>query len=258
MVQVENKLKGIVYAIVFTVVVVSLSVHLTAFVYAYADPQSTAGYILLSTGIAFLIAPVCSYFLASYTVNLINLQNKVTVYVSTDALTGCLNRQSFLTAVETEQLRMHRSRAPAAILLFDLDLFKILNTRYDHSGGDLVLQSVATAIQSDIRSGMDVIARWGGEEFAVMLAETSLEEAVLAGERIRANIEAMVVSHQGDKISTTVSIGITDLHWAECLKQAIDRADTCVIDAKAQGRNLVRTTQAAPKPFRLASAISAH
>jgi PleD family two-component response regulator len=82
-----------------------------------------------------------------------------------------------------------------------------------------------------------------------MLSDTSLEEATIAAHRIRELIEAQNVEYQGDFIRTSVSIGITDLHWAECLKQAIDRTDGCLIDAKALGRNSVATTHTTPKPF---------
>ena len=245
----EKKINGIVYAIVFTVVVVSLSIHLTAFVYSHASPQSAGGYLLLSIGIAAVITPAGSYFLASYTADLIELQDRLSGFAVSDTLTGCLNRQAFITAVEREQKRMHRTAAPAAILLLDLDQFRILNSRYGHNGGDAVLKAIADEIKSNIRSGLDVAARWGGEEFVIMLAETSIGEAAVVGDRLRRHVEAMEIEHQGSRIKTTLTVGITDLHWAECLKQAIDRADSAVITAKMRGRNTIETTCETARPF---------
>ena len=252
MLRAEKKSSGVIYAVIFTVVVISLSVHLTAYVYSHAGPLSLQGYLALSVGIACLLAPACSFFLGNYTARIFDLKKKVTARIMKDPLTGSLNREAFMESIANEQARMHRTRAPAAVLLLDLDHFRILNNRYGHDAGDLVLQNIADTLKSDLRTGTDFMTRWGGEEFAIVLAETKIDEAMIVAERMRARIETLRTQHKDEAIKTTVSIGVTDLHWAECLKQAIDRADNCVFKAKGDGRNYVVRSEATQPPFLMA------
>ncbi len=161
---------------------------------------------------------------------------------SRDALTGLANRRAFELALAREVDRVARSGEPALLLMLDIDHFKNVNDTWGHAAGDQVLKAVATALLDSVRP-MDLEARVGGEEFAIILPNcgTAFGEAV--AERVRRRIERMPVAiGLNQQITVSVSIGgafapqwvrSTPALWQE-------RADQQLYRAKAQGRNLVR------------------
>lgn len=153
-----------------------------------------------------------------------------------DALTGLLNRRGFERAILADS-----SILPQAALLFlDLDHFKRINDSYGHSLGDKILRAVAGAIQAGIK-GRDIAARLGGEEFAVLLPETSLEDAAVVAEQLRKSISRGHVRQPGGAPleCVTVSIGVTRIQPGEDLETLTRRADAAMYAAKREGRNRV-------------------
>ncbi|MCX6081258.1 MAG: PAS domain S-box protein, partial [Chloroflexi bacterium] len=160
--------------------------------------------------------------------------------VVTDALTQINNRRYFMQRGVEEILRENRSNHPLVLLMMDLDEFKKINDAYGHAVGDLVLQQVATVLSSNIRE-IDILGRIGGEEFAVLLPNTSLEDAALLAERMRQSIENTPAVILGQAVKITVSIGVAEFKDEMTSISALLRnADAAMYQAKHSGRNCVR------------------
>ena len=157
-----------------------------------------------------------------------------------DDLTGLLNRRAMLDRMQLEQRRSLRSGSPLLIAQLDIDHFKVVNDTHGHAAGDLVLQSFADTVRRNVRD-TDVLARWGGEEFVLLLCDTPAADAVALMERLRQAVQAMQVPvPQGDgPITVTVSIGLARHAPADPLAGTLERADQALYAAKAGGRNRV-------------------
>ena len=159
---------------------------------------------------------------------------------TTDGLTGLPNRRQLMSALDIEVARAARSRRPLTLALLDIDHFKTINDRHGHPAGDAVLVAVAEVLR-DVTRGGDLLGRFGGEEFAVLMPDTSLDQAQLGCERLRRAIERRILSFpDGSTGFVTVSTGVARLVGAEGLTQLIHRADVALYEAKAGGRNVVR------------------
>ena len=157
-----------------------------------------------------------------------------------DDLTGLLNRRAMLDRMQLEQHRSLRSGSPLLIAQLDIDHFKAVNDTHGHAAGDLVLQSFADTVRRNVRD-TDVLARWGGEEFVLLLCDTPAADAVALMERLRQSVQAMQVPvpQGGGPITVTVSIGLARHTPADPLAGTLDRADRALYAAKAGGRNRV-------------------
>ena len=157
-----------------------------------------------------------------------------------DDLTGLLNRRAMLDRMQLEQRRSLRSGSPLLIAQLDIDHFKAVNDTHGHAAGDLVLQSFADTVRRNVRD-TDVLARWGGEEFVLLLCDTPAADAVTLMERLRQAVQAMQVPvpQGGGPITVTVSIGLARHTPADPLAGTLERADQALYAAKAGGRNRV-------------------
>lgn len=163
---------------------------------------------------------------------------KVETLAITDPLTELFNRRHFSTTIEKEFNRTIRYQSPTSCLMIDIDYFKKINDEYGHHTGDLVLKEIAKIIKDNIRK-IDTAARWGGEEFIVLLPETKKENALQAAKRI---LEA-VSGHQFSAIpgKITVSIGLASVPEAsiDTADKLIHTSDLALYEAKAKGRNRI-------------------
>jgi diguanylate cyclase (GGDEF)-like protein len=160
-----------------------------------------------------------------------------------DPLTGIFNRRHFGEVLSSE-LSLNES-GPAAVLLLDLDHFKDVNDRHGHLTGDAVLRAAAERIDASVR-GSDCLARWGGEEFAVLAPGLDREGAIRLAERARTALAEEPVTVEDAEIGLTLSVGVAVLGpEARTPDQLIDAADEALYDAKRAGRNCVRVFQAA-------------
>lgn len=159
----------------------------------------------------------------------------------TDMLTGVHNRRSVMQLLEREVARMRRRGPPLTVMLVDLDHFKRINDTWGHLAGDRVLQEAASALQQSVRE-YDAVGRWGGEEFILVLPETTPDVAEMLAERCRGRLEAMTLhADNGERIRVTGSFGLV------CNAQAMDidsqalvqLADEALYRAKRAGRNRV-------------------
>ena len=179
---------------------------------------------------------VCHYQLAmQQALDELALANRI------DGLTQVFNRKYWEECLAQEYSRCRRFDHDLALIMFDLDNFKRLNDSFGHLGGDQVLIESASNIKQMLRL-CDVFGRYGGEEFAVILPETSLEGANELAERIRKVIEKSVIEFNGDKIKITVSIGVSVLAACDTrYEDLIARSDDALYEAKGAGRNCVKT-----------------
>jgi diguanylate cyclase (GGDEF)-like protein len=165
-------------------------------------------------------------------------QNRILEALSvTDSLTGLYNR-SKLDAILTDQLaRYQRTQRPFALLMLDIDHFKTLNDTYGHIAGDEILKKVAQILLQSIRS-IDFAARYGGDEFIIILVETSADRAAKTAERIRSQVGNLRYCINSSTVPITVSIGIVECQPADTTTTAIfARADNALYEAKRRGRN---------------------
>lgn len=156
-----------------------------------------------------------------------------------DSLTGLHSRDFFLAEMEQEILRAGRTGRPFALLMFDLDGLKAANDRFGHASGDTLLRAVADTLRGDIRV-TDVAARWGGDEFVLLLPETDLTGAMLVADKIRIDIGRLALPHDGLVIRTSASIGlVTYPDDGKSSTELMRRADLAMYEAKRRGRDQV-------------------
>jgi diguanylate cyclase (GGDEF)-like protein len=171
------------------------------------------------------------------------LHHVVQVQAVTDELTGLVNRRRFMTALETETARTSRVRPPSLILA-DLDDFKRVNDRFGHPVGDELLQAFARAVLEHVRD-IDIPARLGGEEFAVLLPETPAEGASAVAERLQRFLTATpLLVKNGHGIHATASFGVAELLEGEGGDELLRRADAALYRAKGEGKNQVVVAEA--------------
>jgi diguanylate cyclase (GGDEF)-like protein/PAS domain S-box-containing protein len=156
-----------------------------------------------------------------------------------DHLTGVANRRAFFEAAELELQRNRRTPRPTSLILIDADHFKHVNDRHGHPGGDAVLRQIGLLLTATFRQ-VDVVARVGGEEFAVLLPSSTLDGAAAVAERLRQLVAAQTVSFDGAAITLTVSAGVAASDGGEVdLDTLMKRADQALYAAKAGGRNRI-------------------
>ena len=156
----------------------------------------------------------------------------------TDPLTKTNNRTAFNDQVMREIKRAERSEQHLSLIFVDIDHFKAINDDYGHTCGDMALASTAAWIKDSVR-GSDVVFRYGGEEFVILLTDTHLDAAALIAERIRADIESHTLAYGMDILNITASLGVSSLRGNDSLEGFIKRADQAMYRAKSNGRNQV-------------------
>jgi diguanylate cyclase (GGDEF)-like protein len=164
-------------------------------------------------------------------------QLELRAVASIDGLTGAMRRAPFLSQVRRDLARARRAGTPSSCLMLDFDHFKAINDTHGHATGDRVLKTVAAAAQHVLRAG-DYMGRLGGEEFAVFLADTTVEQALQVAERLRLTIGQSAISTGWVTITVTASIGVATTATNDVKAEAlISRADQALYLAKASGRN---------------------
>ena len=157
---------------------------------------------------------------------------------TSDPLTSVSNRRELMDRLRDEMLRVERYQHPLSALMIDLDHFKAINDTHGHQTGDKVLIALADLLRDTCRA-TDTIGRYGGEEFMIILPETSIEKAHTFAERLLERVREMSVEVDGESLPITCSIGVTDVAAEETVEDFIDRADQALYSAKTLGRNRV-------------------
>ncbi|MCL2318769.1 MAG: diguanylate cyclase [Treponema sp.] len=169
----------------------------------------------------------------------VNLMKELENAAYIDALTGLYNRKHFTELAIVDIERALRLNQDIYTVMLDLDFFKKVNDTHGHAAGDLVLKATAGIIRQTIRS-YDLLGRYGGEEFVLLITSLDPEEAYKLMERIRENMEHCIVSYEGEMIKITCSIGLAKYAENDTLDSAVKKADDALYAAKHSGRNLVK------------------
>jgi diguanylate cyclase len=156
--------------------------------------------------------------------------------VGTDALTQIANRRGLMQAFEAEKSRLERDGGPLAVGLLDIDNFKKLNDSLGHAAGDVALVKLAQHVRDSLRP-VDVVARFGGEEFVVLLPGTPVEEGQKVLTRLQRELSASLFMHEGKEVFVTFSAGVTSYRLGEKVEEALERADEALYEAKRTGKN---------------------
>ncbi|MGD0612961.1 MAG: diguanylate cyclase [Anaerolineales bacterium] len=183
-------------------------------------------------------------FIANEISERVQLYEKVQQLAMQDPLTGCFNRRHFFERAEQEMQRTLRYQRPLAIMMLDIDQFKQVNDRFGHPTGDEVLCHLVHLCQNQMRAN-DLLGRYGGDEFAILMPETQVEGARQAAERLQTEIRKISIDRPEGKCSVTVSIGVAGVEAgckeARTVAAVIKCADQAFYTAKAAGQNCVRT-----------------
>jgi len=164
----------------------------------------------------------------------------------TDSLTGLTNRRGYEESMKKEMALSKRSCHELSLMMIDIDLFKLYNDNYGHDQGDIALKTVAETIKDSLPRASDFVARFGGEEFVVLLPVTDAQGALVIAKKIIDNVEAKDIRHKYSKVSgcVTVSIGIAAMNGENIDKNVLfKRADTALYKSKINGRNQAHVFQ---------------
>jgi len=177
------------------------------------------------------------------TLRIQELQEELRLLASIDPMTRLYNRRYFTTMADKILKLARREQNPLSLAILDIDRFKRINDTYGHLAGDRVITALSEKLMNRYRES-DLLCRFGGEEFVILMPNTELDVAALLAERTRKEVEKLVVPYNGETISMTVSIGVSqvDLEHEETLDPVLKRADDALYAAKKQGRNQVRTS----------------
>ena len=227
---------------------VALMLHSVTANPLWASPEAQVIMTRLREGLVFmgLLLLIAVALAMSFAMALARLGERDHTRAQRDALTGCLNRRAFGALYRREGDRSRRLTRPVSLLFFDIDRFKQLNDRFGHEVGDEVLDLLCRRVSGALREH-DVLFRWGGEEFVVLLPHTRAPEAAAVAERIRRAVtdDPLAQHPNTDPIELTISIGCATAEPApELPDDLLHRADSACYRAKALGRNRVESARA--------------
>jgi len=155
-----------------------------------------------------------------------------------DALTGLANRREALEQLDVEYQRYLRNARSFSVMLMDIDLFKSVNDTHGHHVGDELIILVAKTLREQCRK-VDILARWGGEEYLVLLPETTTDEALASANRIREAFAVKSVATEQGPVQATISMGVASIRGSESIDRLLQRSDEALYRAKSEGRNRV-------------------
>jgi len=158
-----------------------------------------------------------------------------------DSLTGLYNRRKMYEMIELEKARMQRNGKASVLVIADIDWFKAINDEYGHDCGDVVLKEISSLMLATLRQ-QDILSRWGGEEFMLLLPETNNDGAMKVLEVLRATVAAHDFEYCGNHLSVTMTFGMQVFDNAQPVEDIIKQADTCLYKGKEKGRNCVIST----------------
>ena len=197
--------------------------------------QVFVGNIAISALVTALVLLLCLYSVNRF-------QRRLENVAATDSLTGLLNRHAFELMFEQAVHEAHRAKTPLSMILLDIDHFKNINDGHGHLTGDRVIMRVARLLENSLRNG-DVLCRWGGEEFLILLKQTSLDAAQGVAEKLR-EVMAIEQFQLGNKtLHITGSFGVAEFGGVETLVHFFARADRALYLAKSAGRNRVESVR---------------
>lgn len=185
-----------------------------------------------------LLISVIVLLIAHFTLR--NYQRQLEFMATKDKLTGAASRQVFDLLFDRAKKIALRRHETISLITFDIDYFKSVNDSHGHAFGDEILRQLVILNTSLIRNA-DVLCRWGGEEFLILLPDCKLQQAIEIAEKVRLAIAAHPFQYRGQNIQITISAGVVEYHHNETMEQLIERCDLALYAAKTDGRNQVRS-----------------
>ncbi len=182
--------------------------------------------------VAMMLSAPVAYFVGTRLREIHDLNQRLRRAISFDPLTGAHTRTNFHSRVA------HLRRGPMALIIADIDHFKAINDRFGHQAGDTALHQFATALMNNCRAS-DIVARFGGEEFVILMVGTVTRDGLIAAERLCQRVRDCPITVEGTAIEVTASFGVAGLTDPAQIEQTIRAADTALYRAKAEGRNRV-------------------
>jgi diguanylate cyclase (GGDEF)-like protein len=165
-------------------------------------------------------------------------QKKLEKMATEDKLTGAYNRHTFDIIYDQALKEARRKQMTFSIIMFDIDDFKRVNDKFGHFAGDAVLKNIVALTLAGIRES-DMLCRWGGEEFLILLKECDLTNALGMAEKVRQSIKDAPTLYKGEQITVTVSIGVAEYHSTDDEDSLLSRVDNALFSAKANGKDRV-------------------
>ena len=231
-------------AITLGKVMTLLEVMLIACCYLYMGYQSYSTGLFAAETFTLIMAKFSPFLLVAYVTSMLasdilHAKQRITVLSQTDDLTGLLNMRAFNNLLEKEITLVTRYEQPLTVVMIDVDGLKSVNDRYGHTAGSQLIKTIAHSIKDTIRK-TDVLARFGGDEFVILMTHTNTEHAHMAAERIRAAIQNTSFDLTGNRISTTVSVGVASFpEGVDEPAEVLDKADIALYKSKQYGRDRV-------------------
>jgi diguanylate cyclase (GGDEF)-like protein len=233
--------KGSVYCVFFFVVLLALLISpLSSDVWNYtiATPDIyRSRFFIVCVAFVFYIW-LQEYSRARVLRRLSDAQKKLEVIASTDSLTGLPNRREMERWLESQERRSGKDNEQYGLVIADIDYFKQINDNYGHHCGDEVIARVAQTMKNSLREN-DLVSRWGGEEFLLLLPQTDLQGAMDVSEKLRKLIEVSEIKTEGGDIFVTMSFGVAVGDQGLVIDDCLKLADSALYQAKEQGRNQV-------------------
>lgn len=204
------------------------------------NPRGLDAGLITGLELVNIVVPLSTLGLITYSFRLasIDSERRMAELAMTDTLTRLPNRRYMLEILDMQQARFDRNRTPFSLVMTDVDHFKFINDDGGHECGDQVLRDISQVFKNTLRA-QDVVARWGGEEFLILLPETGAEGVEVAAEKLRQAVEDHEFKFNGTRYYVTVTLG-TSVHGEGCsMDESIRRADQALYAGKSAGRNRV-------------------
>lgn len=205
--------------------------------YSAINPDLLTALNYINIAVNFIALGILGYYFREAS---ITAEAKMEQLASTDTLTNLYNRRKMREFIEIERVRQRRSGEPFLLVLADIDHFKQFNDTYGHDCGDYVLQEVARLMQDSLRD-QDLVSRWGGEEFLIMLPQTRLDGGARAIEKLRRQIQDSQLEFTGHAFGVTLTFGVAEYDGDRSLDACLKAADDALYQGKHSGRNRVVT-----------------
>ncbi|MBO9679177.1 MAG: GGDEF domain-containing protein [Acidovorax sp.] len=215
-----------------------MGLHTAARATGTLAPLSATGLWVVHAFNVAVVFAMAAYTARYYYGTVRRAEHQLVALASTDPLTGLSNRRNLIDRAEQALQQPRHAGQPTALVIADIDHFKHINDAHGHEAGDRTIVHVATLLARCCRA-QDIAARWGGEEFLVLLPATDTGAATLVAERIRAAVAAQPLAHGSAAIAVTLSLGVAEVAHHEPLGPAIARADHALYRSKEDGRNRV-------------------
>lgn len=231
---------GVSLAVTVVSVVLSVLITMAVLLIANAGTETYKIALFISILCPMLVAPLVTWYLVKLLIKIHDLEQKQRQLATYDELTGVMTRRAFFENFDTLKKISDRNHTHLTLAYIDIDDFKPINDNYGHSAGDKALEKFSEILKNGVRNS-DIIARIGGEEFAILLPDTNINGAFTILERLRLTVASEPLQIGEDTINLSVSIGLTHNHIGKELvvDQLVQQADKALYQAKSEGKNCI-------------------